>query len=83
VVAFLFSSICEMETNYTKMFCRASKFFHLPLFDFMKENGVDEILKQVRSHYYAKISHLGVVEYLIKQKADINRKEMIGELSWD
>ena len=71
--------ICQVQKFVTpKNVCNALEFFHLPLLVFMAENGADINEKDEDDwtllHYAAQKGHLSVVEYLVKQKADINAK---------
>jgi len=72
--------ICQGQDFLTpNLVCTVSVFFHLPLLDFMIENGADINAKGndylTPLHYASKNGHLSVVEYLVNQKADINAKE--------
>jgi len=71
--------ICHGQEFLTpNLVFKASEFFHLPLLDFMIENGFDMNSKgknnETPLHLAAEHGHLCVVEYLVNQKVDINSK---------
>jgi len=61
-----------------RLSCKASEFFHLPFLVFMIENGADINVKDKSCctpfHLAARNGHLSVVEYLVNQRADVNAR---------
>jgi len=70
-----------------KLVGKASEFFHIPLLDFLLENGSNIDAKdnssQTPLHYAVSNGHISIVEYLVNHGAEISVKKSNGFTSID